>query len=643
MPERDRESVSVLDAWAWAENDPWEIAVEADGLGALVWRNRFDLFGLLVSERRNNGPNWRNGAWSKLIRMRATNRVPLPVLRRIGVPVPEGARVRRFAPGRHVSLPASVAVTDSFLWLLGLWVAEGSWHRSPGNAFLTIACDDERLDRAERIVRDELGLHVVRAKATPARAASLFVHSGLLLRVLDHLGFADGAKCIPGWILGLPLSRLKWFLEGYREGDGVHSGAKLEAAVRHEFSTTSDRLKDDLVVAFARFGLVPSVGRYENALASVGGDRRDPFWRLTLARVAPWSPLEWDSGVEQRLNARTTGDLVWAKVTAVREVPSTPMVYDFSVPGYENFWAGTGVMAHNTYGPKMRPNDGRAIPNFISQALAEKPLTVYGEGSQTRSFCYVDDLIRGLILLAESGEHLPVNIGNPGEYTILELAEAVLAATGSASQVIYEALPVDDPQVRQPDITRARRSSGGSRRSSSTRGCVAPWRRSGGTRHVHRTGAVVAALVVAVACFPRSERVRVAVAASRHLRRRGRAVRRTRSRLPAAAEDGDAAPARQPLVVGAGDQRCDAQAEAPRRPDRSRVQLGHLRPDGALLDRQRHPADLLHHRDAAAGPMLRRGGTSHPRTRATSRTSRPRRRSATAGRSSTRTVSCFPA
>jgi dTDP-glucose 4,6-dehydratase len=118
------------------------------------------------------------------------------------------------------------------------------------------------------------------------------------------------------------------------------------------------------------------------------------------------------------------------------------------------------VRIFNTYGPKMRPNDGRAIPNFLSQALAEKPLTVYGDGSQTRSFCYVDDLIRGLILLAESGEHLPVNIGNPGEYTILQLAEAVLAATGSTSQIVFEALPVDDPQVRQPDITRARQLLG---------------------------------------------------------------------------------------------------------------------------------------------------------------------------------------
>jgi dTDP-glucose 4,6-dehydratase len=114
------------------------------------------------------------------------------------------------------------------------------------------------------------------------------------------------------------------------------------------------------------------------------------------------------------------------------------------------------VRIFNTYGPRMRPHDGRAIPTFLRQALSEKPVTVFGDGSQTRSFCYVDDLVRGIIALAESGEHLPVNIGNPAEYTLLELAEAVIEVTGSPSQIVYEALPMDDPKVRQPDITRAR-------------------------------------------------------------------------------------------------------------------------------------------------------------------------------------------
>jgi dTDP-glucose 4,6-dehydratase len=110
----------------------------------------------------------------------------------------------------------------------------------------------------------------------------------------------------------------------------------------------------------------------------------------------------------------------------------------------------------NTYGTRMREHDGRAIPTFMRQALDGEPLTVFGSGSQTRSFCYVDDLVRGLALLAESGEHLPVNLGNPGEFTILELAETVLRVTGSRSEIVFEALPIDDPQVRQPDIARAR-------------------------------------------------------------------------------------------------------------------------------------------------------------------------------------------
>ena len=118
------------------------------------------------------------------------------------------------------------------------------------------------------------------------------------------------------------------------------------------------------------------------------------------------------------------------------------------------------VRIFNTYGPRMRPNDGRAIPTFLRQALEGKPVTVFGDGSQTRSFCYVEDLIRGITLLAESNEHLPVNLGNPDEKTLLELAETIIRLTGSASEIVFEALPVDDPQVRQPDITRAKQILG---------------------------------------------------------------------------------------------------------------------------------------------------------------------------------------
>ena len=114
------------------------------------------------------------------------------------------------------------------------------------------------------------------------------------------------------------------------------------------------------------------------------------------------------------------------------------------------------VRIFNTYGPRLRMQDGRVVPNFILQALKEEPLTVYGQGEQTRSFQYVDDLVAGIGRLLESGEHYPVNIGNPHEMTVLQFAKKILELTGSKSEIAYRPLPQDDPQVRQPDITKAR-------------------------------------------------------------------------------------------------------------------------------------------------------------------------------------------
>jgi len=118
------------------------------------------------------------------------------------------------------------------------------------------------------------------------------------------------------------------------------------------------------------------------------------------------------------------------------------------------------VRIFNTYGPGMRLRDGRVVPNFIMQALKGEPLTVYGEGQQTRSFQYVDDLIAGINLLLKTDHHLPVNIGNPHEMTVLEFAKKIVELTGSKSSIVFKPLPEDDPQVRQPDITKARKILG---------------------------------------------------------------------------------------------------------------------------------------------------------------------------------------
>jgi dTDP-glucose 4,6-dehydratase len=118
------------------------------------------------------------------------------------------------------------------------------------------------------------------------------------------------------------------------------------------------------------------------------------------------------------------------------------------------------VRIFNTYGPRMRPRDGRVVSNFIVQALTGEPLTVYGDGSQTRSFCYVSDEIEGIYQLFMKGDHQPTNIGNPDEYTVKQLAELVVELTGTKAPIVYEPLPADDPKVRKPDITRARTTLG---------------------------------------------------------------------------------------------------------------------------------------------------------------------------------------
>jgi dTDP-glucose 4,6-dehydratase len=118
------------------------------------------------------------------------------------------------------------------------------------------------------------------------------------------------------------------------------------------------------------------------------------------------------------------------------------------------------IRIFNTHGPRMQVSDGRAVPNFMAQAIRGEPLTVYGDGSQTRSLCYVSDLVRGVLSAVDRGDAMPVNLGNPHEVTMLQLAETIIELAGSSSKIVYEELPEDDPRQRQPDITRARTTLG---------------------------------------------------------------------------------------------------------------------------------------------------------------------------------------
>jgi UDP-glucuronate decarboxylase len=252
----------------------------------------------------------------------------------------------------------------------------------------------------------------------------------------------------------LPLTRVKHFLEGFRCGDGTHSGKKLGNELC--FDTASENLALDLSYLLLRFGIVASFGRYETTFKKKYGDRRFPFYRLTVCELDTFDILKWDRGVRQTLNARRSGDLVWSKVREVEPCLVTGNVYDFSVPDSENFIAGNGVCCHNTYGPRMQQNDGRVVSNFVVQCLRGESITLFGDGKQTRSFCYVDDLIEGFVRLMGSSADVPVNLGNPNEATIVELAEKIRDLTASKSEIVFQPLPQDDPTRRKPDITRAR-------------------------------------------------------------------------------------------------------------------------------------------------------------------------------------------
>ncbi len=192
-------------------------------------------------------------------------------------------------------------------------------------------------------------------------------------------------------------------------------------------------------------------------------------WAPSALRMHSKSPHKYSAGFLHASTSECYGDPLehpqkedyWGNVNPV----GPRSVYDESkrfaealVMAYHRY---RGVNTHlvrifNTYGPRLHPNDGRVISNFLMQALRSQALTIYGDGLQTRSFCYVDDLIEGILRLSRSSEHMPVNIGNPNEFTILECAQAVLDVTGSKSELRFEPLPQDDPARRRPDISKAR-------------------------------------------------------------------------------------------------------------------------------------------------------------------------------------------
>ncbi len=440
------------------EPDLWNYLIIDPALRKTIIERRQKINELLLNSGRFKAKRHRNAVVCASNRYKHMSFLPLWVVKKLNIPIPNDAKIRIFAAGAHIITPDRIAVTDEILWLIGLYLAEGcSVYKEGKNYFLTFSSDGYLLDKAKKILEKNFGVHVIKVPYQKARCPAIFIHSKILHFIFDRVFKVVNAKGFPSWILQLPLSRLKYVLEGFKDGDGTHSGKKLGNELC--FDTTSKKLADDLTFLLLRFGIVASVGQYTTTFKRKYGERKFPFYRLTVCELSTFNILQWDACVTQKLNAKRTGDLVWSMVKEIKKCPPTKYVYDFSVPKAENFIAGNGICCHNTYGPRMRENDGRVIPNFISQALQNKPITVYGKGDQTRSFGYVSDLVEGLkrLMFSESLAGEVINLGNPEEYTVLETAEIIKEITNSSSEIVFRDLPQDDPLRRNPDISKAKK------------------------------------------------------------------------------------------------------------------------------------------------------------------------------------------
>jgi UDP-glucuronate decarboxylase len=458
--ERNRAAIDLAEELTAGSSaaDRWNWSIVHPSLKGLVREKREAIHALLGASGRFAGSRRpRNTITCTTRKWMQSGRLPLAILNGLRVSAPRGAKVLPL-DGSNRAVPNTIPITPDILWLCGFFLAEGAEHSGDGVHFISFSSDDVYLRRAQRIIRERFEIAAGYISPTKGRAPSVYAHSKVLHTLFCRiLGLRE--RRIPAWVMQLPLSRAKHFLEGFRCGDGTHSGKNVGNKLC--FDTTSEQLAVDLSYLLLRFGIVASFGRYETTFRKKYGDRRFPFYRVTICALDNFNILAWDRGVSQTLNARRSGDLVWSMVREIRPCLVSGNVYDFEVPGSENFLAGNGVCCHNTYGPRMHENDGRVVSNFVLQALRGQDLTIYGEGKQTRSFCYVTDTIEAFQrLMALSHDPGPVNLGNPREQTIRELAEHIIALTGSRSTLRFDPLPVDDPVRRNPDITKAKKLLG---------------------------------------------------------------------------------------------------------------------------------------------------------------------------------------
>nr|WP_287128798.1 GDP-mannose 4,6-dehydratase [Candidatus Cyanaurora vandensis] len=352
-------------------------------------------------------------------KIKTYNRMHLDLWRYLGLTLTPKEQITARASNKLIK--NHIANIPDLLWFLGFCLTNGRLVPVHGGYQLVFS---SHLEKLVRVVDELFGFPCL------VRSSSVQIKSKIIVDLVTRTFGCDGD--IPTWVLQLPREQLLDFLTGFWEGDTLRIDDSLT------FHSSSQLIMEKLTLILTCFGLIGNV---------VTDEENSQY---SLAVAGNFAQLS-------RVQTPAT-DIAWALIEKIEEFAIDEDVYDFSVPQYENFVGGTyGVFCHNTYGPRMMLNDGRVVSNFLVQALKGDPLTIYGEGQQTRSFCYVSDLVAGLMKLMNGDFIGPVNLGNPNEFTIMELAQVVREMTNSTSSISYRPLPADDPKQRQPDISRARK------------------------------------------------------------------------------------------------------------------------------------------------------------------------------------------
>lgn len=394
--------------------------------------------------------------YSRIKRYETANKLPLELWRYLNLPF---SGKEKIVPNySKQAINNYIENTSTFLWFLGFYLAEGCLINKHQDYQLLFSSNVKYLEKLIAVTEELFGLKTsIRFDPEQNRSPAVHIRSKLIVNlVIDSFGFGEKLsteKDIPNWVLQLPKEQLVYFLQGFWEGDGNHDAKTT--GYRLIFNSSSQQIIEKLVLILAKFGIIGSVSEFYTKVKKEDTQQYKSY-RLTVQGLDNYSILDLTE-TKQTLPAKTTGNLAWGIIKNLEEFEIDDYVYDFSVPEYENFIGGTyGICCHNTYGPRMLEDDGRVVSNFVAQTLRNKPITVYGDGSQTRSFCYVSDMVDGLIRLMNGDYIGPVNLGNPGEYTILELAQKIQNMINPDAEIGFNPLPEDDPRKRQPDITKAR-------------------------------------------------------------------------------------------------------------------------------------------------------------------------------------------